>query len=72
MTLKIAKINGDIPLIDSKDMKLRYFSWLKRKISAYLAPNKLHSEYKRKNSAYHSFAGHLRLYFMLNICHQAA
>jgi hypothetical protein len=58
MSLKIAKIDGDIPLIDSKNMKLRGFPWLKRKISAYLARNEFHSEYKRKNSAYFSFAGH--------------
>jgi hypothetical protein len=58
MTLEIAKIDGNIPLIDSKNMKFRDLSWLKRKISAYLARKELHSEYKRKNSAYFSFAGH--------------
>jgi hypothetical protein len=54
----MAKIDGDIPLIGSKNMKLRGFSWLKRKISAYFARNELHSKNKRKNSAYFSFAGH--------------
>jgi hypothetical protein len=33
MTLKIAKIEGDFPLIDKKNMKLKEFSWLKQKIS---------------------------------------
>jgi hypothetical protein len=54
----MAKIDGDIPLIDSKNMKIRDYSWLKRKNSAYLARNELHFEYKRKISAYFSFAGH--------------
>jgi hypothetical protein len=54
----MAKIDGDIPLIDSKNMKFKDFSWLKRKISAYLARNELHSENKRKISAYFSVAGH--------------
>jgi hypothetical protein len=54
----MAKIDGGIPLIDSKNMKIRDFSWLKRKISAYFARKELHSENKRKISAYFSFAGH--------------
>jgi hypothetical protein len=54
----MAKIDGDIPLIDSKSMKIRDFSWLKRKFSAYLARNELYSKNKRKTSAYFSVAVH--------------
>jgi hypothetical protein len=54
----MAYINGGIPSIDSKNMKIGDFDWYNRKFSAYLARNKLHSEYNRKISAYTIWVGY--------------
>ena len=55
MALKIAKIDGEIPPIDSKNIKMGDFAWHNRKTSAYLARNEFHSEFNRKISAYFTF-----------------
>jgi hypothetical protein len=63
----MAYINGGIPSIDSKNMKIGDFDWYNRKFSAYLARNKLHSEYNRKIST--SIAKlSTRIYRIYSIC----
>jgi hypothetical protein len=46
-------------------MKIGYFAWHNRKLSAYSARNKLHSEYNGKISAYFSSVVDQGLAFML-------
>jgi hypothetical protein len=55
----MAKIDGKIPPIGSKNMKTGDFAWHKRKNSAYLARSVFHSKNNRKNSAYFTLAGSL-------------
>lgn len=57
--MKIAKIDGDIPPIDSKNMKMGDFPWHKQKTSPYLVRSELHSVFNLKISAYFTFVGYL-------------
>jgi hypothetical protein len=50
-SLIIAKIRGEISLIDSSNVKIGDFAGLKRKNSLYFPRNELHSAYNGKISA---------------------
>jgi hypothetical protein len=52
IALKIAKLDGEIPPIGSKNMKRGDFPLHNRKSSPYSPRNELHSEFNRKISAY--------------------
>ena len=54
ISLKITLIDGEIPPIDSKNGKIGNLALHKRKTSAYLPRNGLHSKINRKISAYYS------------------
>jgi hypothetical protein len=66
--LKIVKIDGEIPLISPKTVKMRNFSSNKRKIFPYLPQYRLHFKFNGKFSAYFStvdFPIQDRIIFML-------
>jgi hypothetical protein len=52
MAVKIAYIDGEIPLIDLKNVKMRAFALNSRKLSPYIPRNKRHSKFNGKSSAY--------------------
>jgi hypothetical protein len=54
----MAKIDGKIPPINSKNVNMGVFAWDNRKISPYLAQNGLHSENNRKISGYFTIPGY--------------
>jgi hypothetical protein len=56
IALKIALIDGGIPPIDSKNVKIVGFRLHKRKTSAYFPRNKPHPVINRKISAYITLA----------------
>ena len=53
--MKIAKIEGKIPSIDSKIVKMGNFALLNRKIYPYLLRNELHSAINRKIYPYFKY-----------------
>jgi hypothetical protein len=55
IALKVAKIDGEIPTIDLKNVKMSHFPLLNRKTSAYISRNELYSALNRKVSAYFKF-----------------
>lgn len=52
----MAKIDGEIPPVDSKNSKMGVLAVHKRKNFPYLPLNKLHSTFSRKIFAYFTFA----------------
>jgi hypothetical protein len=55
----MARIDGGIPAIDSKNAKMEGFALRNRKTFPYILQNGLHSPFNRKTSAYFTFDGHL-------------
>ena len=50
--MKIAYIDGELPLINSKMVKMGDIALINRKTSAYLPRNGHHCAFNRKTSAY--------------------
>jgi hypothetical protein len=57
--LKMARIDGEIPTIDSKNAKMEVLYLYSRKTFPYILRNGLHSLYNRKTSAYFTFDNYL-------------
>jgi hypothetical protein len=55
----MARIDGGIPAIDSKNAKMEGFALHNRKTFPYIPQNGLHSPSNRKTSVYLAFDGHL-------------